>query len=178
MSNGSLARRYAKALFQLGNDEGQLSQLGTQLDGFSQTLKGSDELMSTLVHPAIPKSKREGILVKVLEKCGSSKTLLNFCKILMEKERIEHLPDISRELNVLIQDQEGRAEAHVLSAAALSASQLSQLTEKLEKLAGRKIDIETEVDPSLLGGVVATIGDMVYDGSIKTQLQKLQDPTD
>ena len=175
MSNGSLARRYAKALFQLGNQEGDLPLLGRQLNDFSETLDNSDELMSTLVHPAIPKSKREGIVLKVLEKLGSSKTLVNFCKILMDKERIEHLPDISRELGALIQNQEGRAEAHVRSAEALSAEQLSQLNTKLEMLAGCKIDIKTEVDPSLLGGVVATIGDMVYDGSIKTQLQNLTD---
>ena len=175
MSNGSLARRYAKALLQLGVEDGSLTRIGSDVSDFASAMKSSPELLETLTHPSFPRSEREAIVVALLQKQGAGQTTVNFCKLLLDRERMAFVPDISRELDTMINDHSGRVTAQVRSATPLTPAQKQQLTTKLEQLSGRKIDMQTTEDPELLGGLVATVGDMVYDGSLKSQLQQLRD---
>jgi F-type H+-transporting ATPase subunit delta len=82
---------------------------------------------------------------------------------------------ISRELDRMIEEKAGRVSAEVTSAKPLDPSQLSQITAALEKLSGKKVSVSTKQDPDLLGGVVAKVGDTVYDGSLRTQLRTSRD---
>jgi F-type H+-transporting ATPase subunit delta len=174
MSAGSLARRYAKALMAIGTDDGTYERIGKDVAALASAMKASEELKDVLSNPAFPRDDREKIVRGILQRIGASQTVVNFVRLLLDRERMGALVDISRELNSMINEKSGQLTAEVTSASALSPDQQSKLVASLEKLSGKKIKLETKEDPELLGGVVAKVGDLVYDGSLKSQLKALQ----
>jgi F-type H+-transporting ATPase subunit delta len=95
--------------------------------------------------------------------------------LLLEAERLPYLPGIARELRALVDQKAGRIHAEVTSAVALQADHVSKIQSALERLSGKAVVLETRHDPDLLGGVVAKIGDVVYDGSVRTQLELMRE---
>lgn len=174
MVTGSVARRYAKALLQIGVDLGDYERLGTELRQLANAIKTSPELATTLSNPVFPRADRERVLRALLERIGASPTVLNTVRLLLERERLDIIVDLSRELDVLIDVLAGRVNARVSSAAPLDEAQRDRLMRSLETLSGKKVDMVVHHDPSLLGGVVAQLGDIVYDGSLRTQLERMR----
>lgn len=174
MVAGSLARRYARALMGIGVENNNFDALGRQLGDLAAAMQISSELTETLSNPSFPRADRKRVLDAVLDRLGASKTIKHFTFLLLDRERLAAIPDIARELTRMIDERVGRISAEVTSAAPLSPSQLSQLKTVLEKLSGKQVQIESSEDPALLGGVVAKVGDMVYDGSLRTQLMQMR----
>ena len=174
MSAGSLARRYAKALMELGTEDGSYQRLGKELETMAKAIKNSKELSDLLANPVVPRSDREKIILAILQRTAASKTTTNTCKLLLDRERLSILPDISRELNAMIDQKSDQVTAEVTSAVALTPAQTNELRAALEELSGKKIQIQAKEDPALLGGVIAKVGDLVYDGSLRTQLRDLR----
>jgi F-type H+-transporting ATPase subunit delta len=170
-----LAGRYAKAIFDIGSTQGGLDKLGADLRGLAAAMKESPELAQTLASPAIKRSDRRKVIDALLQRLGVVTTTRNTVYLLLEGERLGALPMISRELDRMIEAKAGRVSAEVTSAKPLDPSQLSQITAALEKLSGKKVSVSTRQDPDLLGGVVAKVGDTVYDGSLRTQLRTIRD---
>jgi F-type H+-transporting ATPase subunit delta len=170
-----LARRYAKAIFNIGNEQGGLDKLGADLRTLSAAMKESAELQQVLTSPALRKADRKKVIDALLQRIGVVTTTRNAVYLLLDGERLGSLPMISRELDRMIEDKAGRVSAEVTSAKALDPSQLSQITAALEKLSGKKVSVSSRQDADLLGGVVAKVGDTVYDGSLRTQLRTLRD---
>jgi F-type H+-transporting ATPase subunit delta len=175
MIAGSLARRYARALVSLGEDQKNLDKIGADLRSFAQALKVSEELVATLGNPAFPRADRKKIVDALATRFAAQPVTRTFLYVLLDKERLDQIPAISREIDALLEARAGRVAAEVTSAAPLSAQQLTAITATLEKLSGKKVQIEKREDPSLIGGVVAKVGDVVYDGSVRTQLRQLRD---
>ena len=175
MISGSLARRYAKAIFAIGVAQNNLDRIGADLRTFAAAMKESRELAATLESPAIRRPERRKVLDAIGTRIGAQPVTKNFLNLLLDGERIITLPAISRELDAMIEAKAGRIAAEVVSAKALDPAQLSQITAALEKLSGKKVSITKREDPELLGGVVAKVGDVVYDGSLRTQLRTLRD---
>lgn len=173
MIAGSLSRRYARAL--LAATHGDHEKVGDELRALAEVMKESEELAHTLANPAIPQSSRRKVMEGLMKKLGVSETTRVFVRLLVERDRLAALPDISRELDVMLDDKAGRVAAEVVSAFPLSKAQLKELTERLETLSGRKVELTTREDPELLGGVVAKVGDVVYDGSLRRQLERLRE---
>lgn len=174
MSSGSIARRYARALMALGVDNNDYEALGQQVGALARAMKSSSELAETLSNPAFPRSDRKKVITALLARLNASKTVESFVLLLLERERLAALPDIARELDAMIDERKGRIAAEVVSARPLSDQQLAQLERALEALSGKKVDIAKREDPELLGGIVAKLGDTVYDGSLRTQLAQLR----
>lgn len=170
-----LARRYAKAIFDIGNEQGSVDKLGSDLRTLATAMKTSAELAQTLSSPAIRRSDRKKVVDALLQRIGVVTTTRNTVYLLLEGERLGSLPAISRELDRMIEAKAGRVSAEVVSAKPLDPSQLSQITATLEKLSGKKVSVTSRQDPDLLGGVVAKVGDTVFDGSLRTQLRTLRD---
>lgn len=170
-----LARRYAKAIFDLGSQQGNLDQLGRDLRGLVAAMKSSAELATTLSSPAIRRSDRRNVLDALMARIGAHPTTKNTVNLLLDGERLGSLPLISREVDRMIEEKAGRVAAEVVSAKPLDPAQLSQITAALEKLSGKKVSVSSRHDAELLGGVVAKVGDTVYDGSLRTQLRTLRD---
>jgi F-type H+-transporting ATPase subunit delta len=174
MASGSLARRYARAVLQIGIDEGNFERIGREVAGLADAFAASEELTRTVSNPAFPRAEREKVLRALLQRLGASQTVVNFARLLLERERVFAVPDIARELAAMIDEQTGRVKARITSAAPLSPTQQEQVVRALEGMSGKKVQAEVGQDPALLGGVVAQVGDTVYDGSLRTQLERLR----
>jgi F-type H+-transporting ATPase subunit delta len=170
---GSLSRRYARAL--LAATRGDHDQVGDELRTLAEVMKQSAELAQTLANPAIPQSARRKVMEGLMKRLKVSETTEVFVRLLVDRDRLAALPDISRELDVMLDERAGRIAAEVVSAAPLTKTQVKELTTRLEKLSGRKVQLTTRQDPELLGGVVAKVGDVVYDGSLRRQLERLRE---
>ena len=171
MVTGSLARRYAKAILELQ----PLDKIAADLRSLSAAMKTSEELAMTLSSPAIRRGDRRKVIDALLERIGAQTHTRNLVYLLLDGERMGSLPAISRELDSMIETKAGRVAAEVISAKPLDPTQLSQITAALEKLSGKKVTVTKREDPELLGGVVAKVGDTVYDGSLRTQLRTIRD---
>jgi F-type H+-transporting ATPase subunit delta len=175
MVTGSLARRYAKAVIELGSSTNNLDRIGTDLRVLAKALKDSDELVTVLTNPSIRRADRRRVLDGLLQRIAAQPQTRNLIYLLLDGERLGSLQAISREVDAMIEARSGRISAEVTSAKALDAAQLAQITAALEKLSGKKVSVTKHEDASLLGGVVAKLGDVVYDGSLRTQLRTLRD---
>jgi F-type H+-transporting ATPase subunit delta len=175
MVTGSLGRRYARAIIDLAQAQGNLDKVGADLRGLAAAMKTSAELASALTNPAIRHADRTRVVDALLAKLGATALSKTVVALLLDRERLAALPDIARELDTMIEARSGRIAAEVVSATALTAPQLDQITKQLEQLSGKKVTVTKREDPALLGGVVAKLGDTVYDGSLRTQLRTLRD---
>jgi F-type H+-transporting ATPase subunit delta len=175
MVTGSLARRYARAVVEIGTANHNLDKLGADLRALAGAMHTSAELITVLTNPAIRRADRRRVLDGLLTRVSATPHSRNLVYLLLDGERLASLPAISREVDAMIEARAGRVVAEVTSARPLDAAQLSQITAALEKLSGKKVAVTKHEDPSLLGGVVAKLGDTVYDGSLRTQLHTLRD---
>ncbi len=175
MVTGSLARRYARAVIQMGEANGNLAQLGTDLRSLAKVMTESAELVTVMTNPAIRRADRRRVLDGLLQRIGAQALTKNLIYLMLDSERLSSLPALSREVDTMIQAKSGHVSAEIISARPLDPAQLSQITLALEQLSGKKVDITRREDPELMGGVVAKVGDVVYDGSLRTQLRTLRD---
>jgi F-type H+-transporting ATPase subunit delta len=175
MAAGSISRRYARAVLDLGIAQNNLDKLGADLRGLAAAMHTSPELVASLSNPALRRAERKKIVEGLLARLAAHATSKNIVFLLLDRERLGELPMISREVDAQIEARAGRVTAEVTSAVELSPAQLTQLTATLERLSGKKVHVERKQDPTLLGGVVAKVGDVVYDGSVRTQLRALRD---
>jgi len=172
---GSIARRYAKALLEIGIQQQTYDALGKELDRAADTLRASPELRNALENPVFSLEKRKLIMDELVRRLGVSKTVRNFIMLLLDKGRIAALPDIARAHRTLVDEHAGRVRATVTSARPLDPMLETRLKTALEKSSGKVVIFEKREDPAILGGLVTQLGDTVYDGSVRTQLQQLRE---
>jgi F-type H+-transporting ATPase subunit delta len=172
---GSVARRYARALFQIGVDAGSVEALGQELSDLAALFEQSVELRQALVNPVFKPSEKRAILDRLLPRVTPSPVVQRFSALLLDRGRITLLPAAARAYRELSDAHAGRVRAVVTSAAPLSAGDLERVRRSLERRTKKKVMLEAEVDPSLIGGLVARVGDLVLDGSVRTQLETLRD---
>ena len=175
MIAGSLARRYARAVLEIGVAQGTFEQLGKELDDLATVYSSSRDLAEALTNPVFAHEKRRAVLEAVLGRVGVSPVTRNFVLLLLDRERMPYLPAIARELRAMVDERAGRVRATVTSARPLSADHVASVQAGLEKATGKKVLLEKREDASLLGGVVAKVGDVVYDGSVRTQLEQMRE---
>lgn len=174
MIPGSIARRYARALFQIGVEEERFEQLGDDLDKAGAALAGDGELRNMLTNPAYKKELRHEAIAAMAKALKVHTTAKNALHLLVDRARIEALPDIAREYRALADEKAGRVRCHVETATPLSRDALAHLEKQLAKATGRSVEVETAVDPRHIGGVVARVASTVYDGSLATQLESMR----
>jgi len=164
---------YAEALFGVARAEGTLGEVEDELFRFSQTLQGNDELRSALTDPAIPASRRQQIIEDLLGGRASSTTVA-LVSLVVGTGRASDLPRIIRQLVEMSAAEANKEVAEVRSAIDLNDDQRKRLAEALGQATGKQVEVKVVVDPSVLGGIVAQVGDTVIDGSVRSRLDQLK----
>lgn len=164
---------YAEALLAVARSEGSLAEVEDELFRFARILEANDDLRTTLTDAALPVSRRQQIVEDLLGG-QASPTTTALVSMVVGTGRSRDLPAIIDELVKLSAAEGNREVAEVRSAVALSDDQKQRLAAALEAKTGKKVELKVIIDPTVLGGLVAQVGDTVIDGSIKTRLQQLK----
>lgn len=170
-----LARRYAKALFSLGKESGKYENYAETLGAMADLYRENVEVESALTNPLFPLEARRKVMTGIASSVKADEVLTRFLELLIDKKRANILPEIADEMLAMVNEAKGISYGMVISAVELSEELRAKVVEALEKLTGKKVTIETTVDPSIIGGIVAKVGDLVLDGSIRTQLTSLKE---
>jgi len=174
--NGSrLAKRYAKALFSLGQEDGNFDQYGRDLIEFEEFCRQNADFRRVIANPVFAVEDRKRILQAVLEKSSFSDMVKNFLYLLLEKDRLGAIESITEYYSKLTDDISNIARAEIIAARPLKEEALERIERSLERLTSKKIRSELKEDQDLIGGIVVRIGDMVLDGSVKAQLEGLKE---
>jgi F-type H+-transporting ATPase subunit delta len=170
----AIARRYARAVFGLG--EGNPERTGRLLEEFDRLVEqivASPDLRRCLLTPLFPRAERRGVVDELCEQLDLSLEIRATAAILVKENRMQLLPTIRDELRSLVDQMAGRLEAQVVSARPLDDAQQESLRRALARRVDADVSLRLEVDPDLIGGVIARIGDLLLDGSVRTQLENL-----
>jgi len=177
VTSGAAAGRYARVLFEvvLKESPAAVEPVLTQLQDLTTVFTGNAMLANALGNPAIPVTKKLAVTRAVLERAGAiAPPLSKMLLMLAERDRLMLLPDIARVYRDRLMDHLHVIRGEVTTATAISAAKLQALQQGLERATGRKVVLESKVDPSIIGGVVTRLGSTVYDGSVTTQLAKMK----
>ena len=171
---GSVARRYARALFGIGVDGGTFEALGQEIGELATLWTSSAELRQALENPVFRPSEKRAVLEQILPRVAPTPEVRRLALLLLERRRILLLPAIARAYRDLADAHTGQVRAKVTSAEPLGPAALERVRRSLEQRTGKKVIVEAAVDAALIGGVVAQVGDLVLDGSVRTQLADLR----
>ena len=168
----TVARPYAEAAFRLASAGNALAKWSGMIGALAQVAEDR-RVQAAIADPARSDAQAAGILIAILagKLDGQAE---NFVRVLAENKRLELLPEIHLQYEVLKNEREGVIEAQVVSAFELTQAQVADLAQRLEKRTGRKVRTQVQVDKSLIGGVKVVIGDKVIDGSARAQLAALE----
>ena len=172
MKNLAIARRYAKALLLIGKEDGQTETYREELAGFSELIEKETLLEQAINNPLYNAAGRKKVLETIIEKVEISAIMKSFLILFFEKGRFIHLSGINEKL---ADELKGIGRAHLVSATELSSETVEKIRKTLSEKTAQDIILEVEQDPSLIGGIVTRIGDLVLDGSIKTQLLNMRE---
>jgi F-type H+-transporting ATPase subunit delta len=165
VGGGGAARRYARALFELAKEQGRSEAVRGELAQLARLLRERGDLRRVLLEPLHPVAERRAVLVAVVERFGGSALLRNFLCFLVDQRRVVQFDAIR---------DAGITQARLVTASPLRPEQLERIRRALATRSGGDVRVQVEVDPELIGGVVAQLGDVVYDGSLRKQLGMLR----
>lgn len=175
MIGSRVSKRYAKALFSLGQEDGNFEQYGRNLTEFTKFFRDNVDFRQVIANPIFAVEDRRKVLQAVLEKSSFSDVVKNFLNLLLDKNRIGAMEAITDYYSRLTDEVSGFARAEITTARPLKEEALGRIERSLEGLTSKKIKSEVKEDGALIGGIVVKIGDLVLDGSVRTQLEGLKE---
>jgi F-type H+-transporting ATPase subunit delta len=164
---------YATALFEIAHAEGSMGEIEDELFRFARTLEGNDELRAVLTDAAVPAGRRQGVVQDLLGDKASQVTT-SLVSFVVGIGRARDLPAIIDRLVERAAAEKGRVVAEVRSAVPLTDDQQTRLAAALAKATGKQIELKVIIDPSVIGGLLAQVGDTVIDGTVRTRLDQLR----
>ncbi len=172
MSEEQVARVYAQALFDAARDARAVEPVGRELGDFVAALAASAPLRHVLTDPQIDQSAKGRVLAEITR--GGQPLLANALQLMLERGRFAALPALRQLYDALAAAEEGVVEVEVVSAAELPPETEKKITARVEEATGRRVELALRVDPSILGGLVLRIGDVIVDGSVKARIRQLR----
>ena len=174
MSLKSSANRYARALFDVAQHEADVAAVGRDLATISEVFREHAEALQPALRHGVPDAIRRSIVEAIADKVGSNGQVRKLVGVLAEGGRFELLPYVAEAYQERLFAHQNIVRAEVTSAAQLTPENTTALEISLSGATGKKIELSTSVDKELIGGLVARIGSTVYDGSVRTQLNKIR----
>jgi len=175
MTRLTIAKKYAKALLEIGLQDGNYETLGHDLNKMAELLRESNELRIALRSPAFPKPNRAAIGRRIAKRLGLAATPIKFIELLIRRKRMDLFLEIAKAYADRWDQVAGRSRATLVIPAELPPNLVQVIKSLLEGLTGKEVILSIEKDPSLIGGFLVKIGNIVYDGSLKVQIAKLKD---
>ena len=172
---GPVAKRYARALLEIGVAHANLPMLQRQVRDLATMFDGSDALQAIVSNPGVTMTERRAVVEAVAKKSAFHAMVRNFAMLLLDNARFDHVGGIADELDAMADEHQGNVRAHVTTSTALKDSQVASIKGAIAALTGKKVLLETDVDPDIIGGIVTRVGNTVYDGSVRSQLNTIRD---
>lgn len=174
MSSRLTARRYAKALLQIGEKQGNVTQLQQELERVAATVAAHADLSRLVASPLVLPRKKAEVFETILVSAQVSETLRHFFRVVAEAGRLNLLPELRRTFADLVDERAGIVQAQVSTAQPLSEVQTKALLASLTARTGKTIRLSWKQDPALLGGLKVQVGSTVLDASLQGQLRQLK----
>ena len=170
----NVARRYAKAILEIGVETGSLDSIVGELRDFAAAYSGSKELQDALENPLVGIEAKQAIVADVAGRVAAGPMTKNLLRMLTDRRRMTVLPRIAEVVAEMSDARKGVVHAEVTSAVELNDAFYTRLQRELEVMSGKKIVLDRRIDPGIVGGVSARIGDMIIDGSLRASLQDMK----
>lgn len=174
MITGSIARRYARALFGLADEKGRVEPWLEALGEMEKAIAASDELRDALSNVVYAKEERRALAGELARALRLDEDPRHLLMLLADRGRLESLAGVVDYFRALADQKLGRVRARVVSAVPLAEAAAQEIAGKLAQAARAEVILDRAVDPSILGGVIAQVGSLTYDGSVRTQLEELR----
>ncbi|MCP4038031.1 MAG: ATP synthase F1 subunit delta [bacterium] len=174
MPSSAAARRYARALFQIAKEDRRVSEIHGELDALASLLQDNNELSDALLTPLHPVKERKAVLSAVARDTGVSPAVCNFYSYLIDQRRLVEFFGICEEYKRLANEDAGLVTAVVTAASPLDERRKDRLRRALSERTGQEVQLDIQIDPNLIGGAIAEVGGMVFDGSLRAQLHQLR----
>lgn len=168
-----LAKRYARALLSIGLEDGRYHEYGTALADLVKALEEAGPDAKALTTPLYPRAVRTAILEALLAKSNLVEVVANLLRLLLARDRLGLLPALVESYGELVDEKDGLVRGVLTTAASLGQGELSAIEGALGTMTGREVKLEVVEDPAIIGGLVARLGDLVVDGSLKTRLDRI-----
>jgi len=175
MSVQMIARRYASALADVILPRGEAKEVQHELQQWAEILKSNAGLQEVFRNPTIALDQKRAVLNKLIDRAKPRPTTTNFLKVLLQNQRLTELPEINRKLAEILDERAGMVAAIVTTARPVPDDIQRSLEQRLIAVTQKKVRLNFEQDPDLIGGLVARIGSTVFDGSVRNQLQLLKE---
>jgi F-type H+-transporting ATPase subunit delta len=175
VTNRSSAARYARALLDVSRKEGDPLEAERDLSAFVSLAAGHPQLGRALVNPSIPAPRKTALVSELLARLATTPIVRKLLVMLAERDRMVLLPDLLDDYRRRLMDFQNIVQAEMTSAVPLPADTVQAIERAIAERTGRTVSMTAGVDESLLGGVVTRIGSVVYDGSVRRQLEKMKD---
>lgn len=169
-----IAKRYAKALVQLAEEKKTVDKTRADLAAFVSAVDSLPALQKLFASPVFTPENKKTVIRDLAAKMNLDPTTQRFVEHLAETGRIRYVKDMFEAFREILAERTNRAMAKLTTAASISAADLADIKKKLETLTGKQVDIDAQIDASLIGGAKAQIGSTIYDGTIKNQLNKMR----
>lgn len=169
-----VARRYAEALADSAETQGNLSEVAADLRAFAALVAASKELSDLFANPIVQPEDKAAVLEAVLERAKPVALVASFLRVLQQNNRIQYLGAVDKAFGEEVDRRLGVVMADVTTAAPLTDEERATLSERLARLTGKKVKMTFSTDEELIGGVVTRIGSRIYDGSIRAKLDAIK----
>ncbi len=175
MIDSKISKRYAKALLSLGQEEGQYAEYGQNLQEFADFCSANDEFFRVVSNQVFALEDRKKIIETILDKSSFSDMVKNFIKLLLDKNRMGAIKEVTDHYSRLTDELSNITRAEVITAKPLKADALDRLVQALKGLTSKDVKVNVSEDESIMGGLIVKTGDLVLDGSVRTQLEGLRE---
>ncbi len=175
MSISAISRRYAKALVEMGAERKMVERYGEELSKINAAFGEFETLRLLMESPTFAPEKKSALLADLEKSLEISEGMRNFLGLLLAKDRLRFLPQIENDYRAFADELSGILRARITTAAQMPESQKEGIRAAMERQTGKKVELKSTLDPSLLGGIQVEIAGKVFDGSLRTQLKRIEE---
>lgn len=175
MSVVTVARRYAEAMVDVAISRNETESIDNELRVFAETMNASRELYDVFASPIVSPTDKLSLLNALINRLNAGQMTANLLRTMLKHYRLHYVAEVYEQFRRKMNERKGLIVAEVATAVQVGASEQARLGRTLEQMTGKQVEFKFNTDPSLIGGVVTRIGSVVYDGSVRTQLQAIKE---